>query len=125
MRLPPLSAGQTTDLALLRAQAFIARGAWPALLALAAWARQRSPQGRCRSTTFAVLLLASQFFATAAQACPVCRPKVEAGIYGADYAPHLLLVLLPVAVLLGLGLGLFYWDKLTTRSARPYATPLP
>ena len=50
--------------------------------------------------------------------CPVCRPRVAAGIHNAAYAHHLLLVLLPVALLLALGLGLFHWDKLAARVAR-------
>ncbi|WP_426061089.1 hypothetical protein [Hymenobacter sp. B1770] len=71
------------------------------------------------------LLLPLLLACAIAAACPVCRPKVEAGIYNADYAPHLLLVLLPVAVVLGLGLALFYWDKFSTRFTRSHATPLP
>lgn len=63
-----------------------------------------------------LLLLASQ-----ASACPVCRPKVAAGIHNAHYSQNLLLVLLPVALLLVLGLGLFYWDKFAARVALRYA----
>jgi hypothetical protein len=37
---------------------------------------------------------------------------VRAGIYTPTYTTNVLLVLLPVAVLLALGVGLFYWDKL-------------
>ena len=48
-------------------------------------------------------------------ACTVCRPRVEAGIHNADYNANLGLILLPVALLLALGLGLYYWDKLTAR----------
>jgi hypothetical protein len=46
----------------------------------------------------------------AARACAVCRPKVEAGIHNAAYPAKLLLVLLPVALLLALGLALFFAD---------------
>ncbi|MBO2011883.1 hypothetical protein [Hymenobacter negativus] len=46
-----------------------------------------------------------------AQACAWCRPRVEAGIHDAAYGQRLLLVLLPVALLLAAGLGLFFWDK--------------
>lgn len=53
-----------------------------------------------------------------AWACPWCRPRVRAGIYTPAYPTNVLLVLLPVAVLLALGVGLFYWDKL-----RPYFLP--
>jgi hypothetical protein len=52
---------------------------------------------------------------SAAWACPWCRPRVQAGIYTPAYTTNVLLVLLPVAVLLALGVALFYWDKL-----RPY-----
>lgn len=47
-----------------------------------------------------------------ADACPWCRPRVQAGIYTPAYSANLVLVLLPVALLLALGVGLFYWDKL-------------
>ena len=49
---------------------------------------------------------------SAAWACPWCRPRVQAGIYTPAYTTNVLLVLLPVAVLLALGVALFYWDKL-------------
>ena len=58
-----------------------------------------------------------------AGACPVCRPRVEAGIHNAAYATNVLLVLLPVALLLAGGVGLFYWDKLTARWALAHAAP--
>ncbi len=63
-------------------------------------------------------LLGSLWLAPAAWACPWCRPRVRAGIYTPAYTANVLLVLLPVAVLLALGLALFYWDKL-----RPYFAP--
>jgi hypothetical protein len=46
-----------------------------------------------------------------ARACAWCRPRVEAGIHDAAYGQRLLLVLLPVALLLAVGLGIFFWDK--------------
>jgi len=64
-----------------------------------------------------LLLLSSLWAAPVAWACPWCRPRVRAGIYTPAYTTNVLLVLLPVAVLLALGLALFYWDKL-----RPYFT---
>lgn len=60
-------------------------------------------------------LLCSLWAGSAAWACPWCRPRVQAGIYTPAYTTNVLLVLLPVAVLLALGVALFYWDKL-----RPY-----
>lgn len=56
-----------------------------------------------------------------AWACAWCRPRVQAGIYNAAYTANLALVLLPVAVLLALGVGLFYWDRLRLRFASSYA----
>ena len=56
-----------------------------------------------------------------AAACPWCRPRVQAGIYTPAYSTNLLLVLLPVAVLLALGLGVFYWDKLRLYFASTHA----
>lgn len=50
--------------------------------------------------------------------CPWCRPRVRAGIYTPAYPTNVLLVLLPVALVLALGVGVFYWDKL-----RPYFSP--
>jgi len=65
-----------------------------------------------------LLFLLSALLPSLATACPWCRPRVQAGIYTPAYSANLLLVLLPVAVVLALGTGLFYWDKL-----RPYFTP--
>jgi hypothetical protein len=57
----------------------------------------------------------SLWLAPVAWACPWCRPRVQAGIYTPAYTTNVLLVLMPVALLLALGVALFYWDKL-----RPY-----
>jgi hypothetical protein len=57
----------------------------------------------------------SLWLAPAAWACPWCRPRVQAGIYTPAYTTNVLLVLMPVALLLALGVALFYWEKL-----RPY-----
>jgi len=58
-----------------------------------------------------ILYLLSCLLPSLATACPWCRPRVQAGIYTPAYSANLLLVLLPVAVLLALGVGVFYWDK--------------
>ena len=62
-----------------------------------------------------LLFLGCSLAAAPAGACTWCRPRVQAGIHTPAYTTNVLLVLLPVAVLLALGVGLFYWDKL-----RPY-----
>ena len=66
------------------------------------------------------LLLSAYCFPLAAGACAWCRPRVRAGIYTPTYPANLLVVLLPVAVLLALGVGLFYWDNLRTLLPKGY-----
>lgn len=63
------------------------------------------------------LLVISLFYlpGSAAHACAVCRPRVQAGIHNAAYAANLLLVLLPVAVLLLGGLALFFAEDIRHR----------
>jgi hypothetical protein len=61
----------------------------------------------------AVLVSVLLIAAAPAQACAWCRPRVEAGIHDAAYGKRMLLVLLPVGLLLGLGVGLFFQDKRT------------
>jgi hypothetical protein len=67
------------------------------------------------------LTLLASLWAAGAGACPWCRPQVRAGIYTPAYATNALLVLLPVAVLLALGITLFYWDKLRSYFSASYA----
>lgn len=45
---------------------------------------------------------------TAAHACKVCRPKVEAAIHTSDYSANFLLLLLPIALLVGGALLLYF-----------------
>lgn len=70
---------------------------------------------------YLLLLLALLLSSPAAWACAWCRPRVQAGIHDAAYTANLLLVLLPVAVLLALGVGLFYWDQLRLRLPSAHA----
>jgi hypothetical protein len=67
------------------------------------------------------ILLSSLLLAPAAWACPWCRPRVQAGIYTPAYSANVLLVLLPVAVLLAVGVSVYYWDKLRPAPAPAYA----
>jgi hypothetical protein len=67
------------------------------------------------------LTLLAGLWAAGAGACPWCRPRVQAAIYTPAYTTHALLVLLPVAVLLAVGIGVFYWDKLRPYFAISYA----
>lgn len=48
-------------------------------------------------------------------ACRVCRPRVQATIHAPDYTQNILLVLLPVALVLLLGIGLFFAGTITRR----------
>ena len=43
-------------------------------------------------------------------ACPICRPKVAAGIYNEYFGVHLTLVLLPMLILSALVFVLSCWD---------------
>lgn len=52
---------------------------------------------------------------TVASACAVCRPKVQAAIHNADYSVNVLLLLSPVALLLAVGVGLYYADAIWAR----------
>ncbi len=60
----------------------------------------------------------------ASNACAVCRPRVQAAIHNADYSVNLGLLLLPVALLLAGGVGLYYaealvaWGQQLRRPAR-------
>ena len=60
-------------------------------------------------------LLLLMFLPVAASACAVCRPRVQAGIHNSAYVPNLILVLLPVALLLLGGLGLFFASTIRHR----------
>lgn len=55
-----------------------------------------------------------------AQACRVCRPRVQAQIHTPDYTTNLLVLLLPVGLVLLIGLGLFFAPALKSR-----LTPTP
>ena len=66
---------------------------------------------------FSAVLVSLLLAPPPARACAWCRPRVEAGIHDAAYGKRLLLVLLPVGLLLGLGVGLFFQDK---RTATPH-----
>ena len=68
--------------------------------------------------------------ATDARACAACRPKVQAAIHDPHYAATALLVLLPVLLLIGGGLLLYFapsfspttpWKTAPLRPAAPTA----
>ena len=65
------------------------------------------------------LLLLGLCLGPAAWGCAVCRPRVEAGIHNGAYTANLLLVLLPVALLLLGGLGLFFAADIQHRFRSP------
>jgi hypothetical protein len=55
------------------------------------------------------------FGSTALWACPECRPLVKSGIYNQDFAGNLVVLLLPIAVLLAIGFGIYFADTLKSR----------
>ena len=64
---------------------------------------------------------------TLGEACPVCRPRVQAAIHTPDYAANVALLLLPVGILQALGLALYWadqlWPRPVARPAAPAGTP--
>ncbi len=65
------------------------------------------------------LLLLASLWAASAWACPWCRPRVQAGIHTPAYPTTVALVLLPIAVLLALGLGVYFWDRVRPSRCQP------
>lgn len=59
---------------------------------------------RVRARGLGVLLFAASPWA---HACPACVPLVEAGIFGENFLRHLLLMVLPIAVLLLIALAVY------------------
>ena len=59
------------------------------------------------------------WLSTPACACRVSALRVQAAIHAPDYGHNLLLILLPVALLVLLGVGLFFADTLTRRFISP------
>jgi hypothetical protein len=57
-----------------------------------------------------------------ASACSICRPKVQAAIHNADYSVNVLMLLLPLALLLAVGVGLYYADAIWAR-VQPSSSP--
>jgi hypothetical protein len=57
-----------------------------------------------------------------ALACSICRPKVQAAIHNADYSVNVLMLLLPLALLLAVGVGLYYADAIWAR-VQPSSSP--
>ncbi|RPD47118.1 hypothetical protein DNI29_13290 [Hymenobacter sediminis] len=54
-----------------------------------------------------------------AHACRVCRPRVQAQIHTPDYTANLLILLLPIAVVLLVGAGLYFAPALKPRPSLP------
>lgn len=50
-----------------------------------------------------------------AHACRVCRPRVQAQIHTPDYSANLLVLLLPIAVVLLVGAGVYFAPALRSR----------
>lgn len=57
------------------------------------------------------LLLVLVGFATSAQACPACRPAVEASVYNADFVGTALVLFLPLLVIGLVGAVLYVADR--------------
>ena len=81
---------------------------------------------KSRLTKAFALLLVLLLAAKPAWACPVCRPKVQAAIYGPHYLATALLVLLPVLLLVAGGVGLYFSSRLALwKTPPPRLLPAP
>ncbi|WP_400194131.1 hypothetical protein [Hymenobacter sp. B81] len=66
------------------------------------------------------MLLAYAGSSGAGWACTVCRPRVQAAIYQPNYAQNLGLLLVPVALLLALGAGVYFFEDLKRTRQRTH-----
>lgn len=55
---------------------------------------------------------------TPAWACPYCRLFTNNGVYNQEFSANLLVLLLPLAVLLAIGIGLYYSDGFTAKRSQ-------
>jgi hypothetical protein len=62
-------------------------------------------------TTLSVLLAVNN----AVLACPWCRAQVKTGVYDQDFFGTLLVLLLPILILAGIGIGLYNLDKILNK----------
>ena len=47
--------------------------------------------------------------------CPQCTPLVKSGIYNQNFADNLIVLLLPIAVLLIIGAGVYFMEPIKAR----------
>lgn len=71
------------------------------------------------SKFFALVLVALLAGAQATDACTVCRPKVQAAIHNQQYAANALLMLLPILLLVGGALLLYFSPSLSLWKTAP------
>jgi uncharacterized protein HemY len=65
----------------------------------------------CRSiAAFALVLLC--LGSTTASACRQCRPLVQAGIYSHDFSSNVFVIILPIVILVGIALAIYFADTL-------------
>ena len=66
--------------------------------------------------TFAVSLVTSLVsFSGVVEACPQCTQLVKSGIYNQNFAGNLIVLLLPVAILLAIGFGIYFMEPIKAR----------
>lgn len=65
-----------------------------------------------KSMAAGLVVLAVFSGGAALRACPRCRPLVKSSIYNQDFAGNAFALLLPVAVLLAIGAGIYFADAL-------------
>lgn len=55
------------------------------------------------------------FNGTTVLACPECRVQVKSGIYNGDFVSNLFIILLPILVLVVIGIGILFADRIKAK----------
>jgi hypothetical protein len=55
--------------------------------------------------------------------CPHCRTIVQSKVYNEDFTANLFVLILPLAVLLVIGIGIYFSDTILFKLRRKHATP--
>ena len=73
-------------------------------------------RNRIRGTRVALLsTLIVLFSGKKALACPQCWTLVKSSVYNLDFTANFLLLIFPLFVLLIIGIGLHFWDKIVAK----------
>ena len=68
-----------------------------------------------RKNLAANLIVSLVSFSGVVEACPQCIQLVKSGIYNQNFAGNLIVLLLPVAILLAIGFGIYFMEPIKAR----------